>query len=137
MKMWSIGKVADQAGIPASTIRYYEQIEPLPPAERINGRRRYDAAILQKLNIIRLAQQAGFTLDEIQTLIHDFPADTPPSARWQVMAQQKLAELDKHLQTIQTMKAFLEQTLHCQCDTLEACGTGVQEDARREVKLNC
>lgn len=122
MATWTIGEVASRSGVPASTVRYYEQIELLPPARRVNGRRRYDAAILQKLNIIGLAQQAGFTLAEIQMLVHDFPAATPPSARWQVMAQQKLAELNERMQIIQAMKALLEQTLHCQCDTLEECG---------------
>ena len=87
---WTIGDVVERAGVAASTIRYYEEIELLPPARRVNGRRRYDQAILEKLNTIRLAQRAGYTLDEIQTLLHDFPADTPPSARWQAMAQEKL-----------------------------------------------
>lgn len=126
MKTWRIGKVADQSGVPASTIRYYEKIELLPPAKRVNGRRRYDATILQKLNVIRLAQQAGFTLAEIQMLVHDFSADIPPPARWQVMAQKKLEELDERMQTIQAMKAILERTLQCQCDTLEECGAGIE-----------
>jgi MerR family transcriptional regulator, redox-sensitive transcriptional activator SoxR len=103
MKIWSIGEVVARSGVPASTIRYYEQIELLPPAQRVNGRRCYDAAILSKLNIIRLAQQAGFTIAEIQTLVHEFPANTPPSARWEAMAQQKLEELEQRRQTIQRM----------------------------------
>jgi MerR family redox-sensitive transcriptional activator SoxR len=127
METWPIGEIAARSGVPASTIRYYEQIELLPPAKRVNGRRRYDDTILPKLNIIRLAQQAGLTIAEIQMLLHDFPADTPPSARWEVMAQQKLAELDVRLQTIQTMKAILERTLQCHCDTLEGCGAGIDE----------
>lgn len=121
MQTWAIGEIASRAGIPTSTIRYYEQIELLPPAKRVNGRRRYDDSILQMLNIIRLAQQAGFSLDEIQELVHDYPVDEPPSARWQAIKQRKLADLDKRLQTIQEMKALLEQTLDCQCDTVEEC----------------
>lgn len=127
MKPWTIGDVAAQAEVPASTIRYYEEIKLLPPAARHNGRRRYDKTILEKLNIIRLAQQAGFTLDEIQTLVHEFPKGTPPSARWQVMAQEKLQELEEQMRTIETMKGLLEQTLQCQCETLEACGAQMEE----------
>lgn len=126
MEMWLIGDVARQTGVPASTIRYYEEIELLPRAERKNGRRRYDEAIFPKLNIIRLAQQAGFTIAEIQALLYNFPADAPPSARWQVMAKQKLTELEERMQTIQMMKAVLEQTLQCQCETLEDCGDGLE-----------
>lgn len=132
MKTWSIGTVAERSGVPASTIRYYEQIELLPPADRVNGHRRYGEAILQKLSVIRLAQQAGFTLAEIKTLVHDFPEGEPPSARWEAMAQDKLEELNKRLQTIQAMKALLEQTLDCQCETLEECG----EIARQSEEVN-
>ena len=137
MEIWTIGEVATQSGVPASTIRYYEEIELLPPAARVNGRRRYDEAILPKLNIIRLAQQAGFTIAEIQMLVHDFPAGTAPSVRWQVMAQQKLEELDERLKTIQSMKTILEQTLQCQCETLEACGVSDRDSVEVDVKLNC
>jgi MerR family redox-sensitive transcriptional activator SoxR len=125
MQKWAIGEIANRSGVPASTIRYYEQIELLPQAQRENGRRRYDNSILQKLGTIRLAQQAGFTIAEIQMLLHHFPANTQPSERWQVMAAQKLEELEERLKTIQTMKAILEQTLDCRCDTLEDCGAGI------------
>lgn len=124
MKTWAIGEVVTHSGVPASTIRYYEQIGLLPPSGRINGRRRYDHTVLSKLKIIRLAQQAGYTISEIQILVHDFPADALPSVRWQAMAQQKLEELDERLKNIQAMKTILEQTLYCQCVTLEECASG-------------
>jgi MerR family redox-sensitive transcriptional activator SoxR len=135
MQFWSIGDIARQTNVPASTIRYYEEIQLLPPAEKVNGRRRYDHAILPQLTLIRLAQQAGFTIAEIQTLLHDFPADATPSARWQVMAQQKLNELDERLKVIEAMKAILVQTLACQCETLAECGVGIDEYTA--VTVNC
>jgi MerR family redox-sensitive transcriptional activator SoxR len=132
MKMQQIGDIARKSGVPASTIRYYEEIELLPPAERVNGRRRYNDTILQKLSLIRLAQKAGFTIAEIQTLLHDFPEDASPSARWQVLAQQKLDELEERQQTIQAMKGILEQTLQCQCESLEDCGEGIAQHSLAE-----
>jgi MerR family redox-sensitive transcriptional activator SoxR len=121
MQSWTIGEVAARSGVPASTIRYYEEIELLPPALRVNGRRRYDNTILPTLRVIRLAQQAGFSIAEIQTLLHDFPVDTLPSTRWQGLARRKLSELDERMQQLQVMKSFLEQTLDCQCRSLEEC----------------
>lgn len=128
MKAQSIGDIAKQTGIPASTIRYYEEIELLPPAARVNGRRQYDDTILQNLRIIRLGQKAGFTIAEIQALLHHFPADAPPSERWQVMAQQKLVELDERLKTIEEMKEILEQTLECECAKLEDCSASIPDN---------
>jgi MerR family redox-sensitive transcriptional activator SoxR len=142
MQIRTIGQVAAESGVPASTIRYYEQIGLLPPPGRINGRRRYEESISQKLNLIRLAQQAGFTIAEIQSLLHDFPADAPPSARWQRMAHQKLEELDAIMKNLQAMKAILEQTMQCQCASLEECATREFEYSQNvgvevTVKVNC
>lgn len=122
MQHYMIGEIARHAGVAASTIRYYERIGLLPPAQRVSGKRRYDETILQKLAVIRLAQQAGFTIAEIQMLLHDFPADIPPAARWQALAGDKIAEMDALIQQAQRKKSLLEATLHCQCVTLEACG---------------
>ena len=127
MKQLTIGAVAARAGVPASTIRYYEEIALLPRAQRVNGQRRYDGDVLPKLSIIRLAQEAGFTLDEIHTLLHEFPAETAPSARWQVMARQKLDELEERLRTIEAMKGILKRTLDCACATLDECAAGIEK----------
>lgn len=137
MELQSIGQIAERSGVPASTIRYYEEIELLPSPRRVNGQRRYDDTVLQQLNLIRLAQKAGFTLAEVETLLHNFPTGTPPSARWQVMARQKLEELEQRVQTIQAMMALLEQTLDCQCQTLEACGAGAINEGTAGIRLNC
>jgi MerR family redox-sensitive transcriptional activator SoxR len=117
----TIGEVARQAGIRTSTLRYYEQIGLLPPPERMNGRRRYDPTVLDRLRVIHMAQEVGFRLDEIQELFPRDKADQAFSARWHPMAQQKLAEVDALIARAQTMKQMLEESLRCGCMTLEAC----------------
>ena len=121
MQTFGIGEAARRAEVAPSTIRYYERIGLLPPAKRVSGKRRYDARILQKLGVIQLARQIGFTIAEIRTLLHEFPASTPPSERWQVMAGSKIDEVEALIRRAQTMKALLEGTLRCQCATLEDC----------------
>jgi MerR family transcriptional regulator, redox-sensitive transcriptional activator SoxR len=121
MDQVGIGEIARRAGVATSTIRYYERIGLLPRSQRVSGKRRYDDDILQKLGVIRLAQHAGFTIAEIQTLVHEFPVNTPPSKRWEVLAGDKIAELEAMMQRIQTMKTILETTLNCACDKLEDC----------------
>ena len=79
--MLAIGEVAQRAGVRPSTIRYYESIGLLPPPARVNGRRRYDAAVLERLRIVRTAQEVGFTLDEIRDLFRNDNRATPFSAR--------------------------------------------------------
>jgi MerR family redox-sensitive transcriptional activator SoxR len=123
----TIGQIAAQAGVAASTIRYYERIGLLPAPKRVSGQRRYGDEITHKLGLIRLAQQAGFSIAEIQTILHDFPAEATPSARWQFSAQQKLAQLEEQMRTLQAMKSLLEEMMKCQCATLDECGARESE----------
>jgi MerR family transcriptional regulator, redox-sensitive transcriptional activator SoxR len=52
MAQLAISEVAQQVGLQASAIRYYEQIGLLPPAQRMSGQRRYDTTVLYRLAII-------------------------------------------------------------------------------------
>ncbi len=117
----SIGEVARRAGIRASALRYYESVGVLPAPRRVNGRRRYDDAVLELLAVVRVAQQAGFTMAEIRTLLHGFSADTPPSARWRSLASRKLPEIENLIQRALGMKRLLERGLRCDCLRLEDC----------------
>ena len=116
-----IGEVARQAGVATSAIRYYEEIGLLPPAARRGGRRRYDASTLQRLHVIRHAQEAGFTLGEIRELFFGFAVGTHPAARWEILARHKLAELEEQLVRIRAMQGLLHEGLHCGCLTMEQC----------------
>ena len=135
MEKFGIGEIARRAGVAASTIRYYEQIRLLPPAKRVSTKRRYDLSILDNLRVIRMAQQAGLSIAEIQKLLHDFPVDTPPSERWQVLAVKKIEELDEQIKRVQAMKSLLEQTLECRCSTFEECAKGEENAATGEIEI--
>jgi MerR family redox-sensitive transcriptional activator SoxR len=93
----------------------------------VAGRRRYDETTVQILRVIQLAQRAGFTVAEIQTLLHGFAPDTPPAARWQPLAQQKLRELDALIEQAQRMKQILEAGLNCGCLRLEDCAIALEK----------
>ena len=86
----TISEVARCAGVRASAIRYYEEAGLLPEPERIGGKRRYEEGILRRLALIGGAKRAGFTLGEIRTLLHGFPAGTGAAQRWQALASEKL-----------------------------------------------
>jgi MerR family redox-sensitive transcriptional activator SoxR len=121
MEELPIGEVARRAGIRPSALRYYDRIGLLPALRRVSGRRRYDERAVQALKVVQLAQQAGFTVAEIQTLLHGFAPDTPPPERWRPLAQHKIAELDAQIERAQRMKRTLEIGLNCDCLRLEDC----------------
>ncbi len=121
MEELTIGDVARRAGIRTSAIRYYESVGLLPTPRRVNGHRRYDPGIMQRLAMLQLAQQAGFTVAEIGTLLHGFASDTPPSTRWKALAERKIGEADGLIRRAQRMKELLERGLQCGCLRLEDC----------------
>ena len=127
MEELAIGEVARRAGIRPSALRYYESIGLLPQPRRVSGRRRYDQSTVQMLKLVQLAQHAGFTVAEIQTLLHGFAPDTPPAARWQPLAQRKIAELDALIERAQQMQAILRAGLNCGCLRLEDCAVALEE----------
>jgi MerR family transcriptional regulator, redox-sensitive transcriptional activator SoxR len=117
----TIGEISRQAGINTSTVRYYERIGLLPRSKRVNMHRRLDLTVLQTLELIRFAQESGFTLAEIKVLFQGFESDTPPAARWKTLARTKLAEVDALIARAQGMKQLLENGLNCGCLRLEDC----------------
>jgi MerR family transcriptional regulator, redox-sensitive transcriptional activator SoxR len=121
MKSLSIGEVARRTGVRTSALRYYEDAGILPKPGRINGRRIYDIDTVRRIDVLRFAQRAGFTLEEIKLLFHGFNASTPLSARWQKLARSKLAELETLRKQIERMKHALELGLKCGCVRIEDC----------------
>ena len=126
MATLTISEVAKQVGLRTSAIRYYEQIGLIAPPERVSGQRRYDASVFYRLSIVQRAQQAGFTLEEIQQLFSGFVEGTPAPERWKELSTRKLAELAEKMSEIQFMQGLLREMLDkCHCDTLETCGKGI------------
>ena len=129
MEDLAIGEVARRAGIRPSALRYYESIGLMPAPRRVSGRRHYGEGTVQMLRVVQLAQQAGFTVAEIQTLLHGFAPDTPPAARWRPLAQQKIAELDALVERAQQMRRILEAGLECGCLRLEDCAIELERSS--------
>ena len=116
-----IGEVSEHAGMPASTIRYYERIGVLPEPERESGQRVYEGDVIEYLEAIGIAQNLGFSLDEIKILLGTFRAAEDPSTECRRMAEVKIRELDELMAKAQRMKQILEHGLNCQCTSLSGC----------------
>lgn len=113
----TIGRVAKQAGLRASAIRYYERVGLLPIPARSGGQRRYDSRVLARLAVLERAKKCGFTLDEVRRLFNDHG---PPSERWERVARNKIVELDALMERIRGMKELIQR--RCQCADLDECG---------------
>jgi MerR family redox-sensitive transcriptional activator SoxR len=121
MEELTISEVARRSGVRATTIRYYESINVLPPARRANGRRRYDEAILDRLAFIHVAQRLGFTLSDIVLLFEQRDAAVPLSERWQALAREKLADVERLIRQARDIRQTLIGGLRCGCENLHEC----------------
>ena len=69
MATYQISELAEQSGVPATTLRYYEQAGLLTPARSPNGYRRYTDDALDRLTLIRAGQHLGLPLTQIRALL--------------------------------------------------------------------
>lgn len=116
-----IGEVASRAGVNASAIRFYEREGLLPEPERAGGRRRFGEDTVHRLAVIDIAKRAGFSLDEIRTLLSSVDAGAPAHEQLQALAAAKLPELDAQIEQARAMRGWLAAASHCGCATLESC----------------
>jgi MerR family redox-sensitive transcriptional activator SoxR len=126
----SIGELAQRVGLRPSAIRYYESEGLLPAPERQGGQRRYDPKIAQRLAVIQVAQQAGFTIREIRDLLTGVGDGAVPPTRWRTMVESKLPELRALIQRAQELERWLEASLECECLNLDECRV-LEQAARR------
>jgi MerR family mercuric resistance operon transcriptional regulator len=127
----TIAKLAGAANVGVETVRYYQRrgLMPVPRAAGNSAYRHYDAAHLQRLQFIRKAQAAGFTLEEIkELLLLDRSRDR---ARIQVLAGQRLEALARQAKELEISRKALQRLLGaCQgsnrgpCPIIEAFSAG-------------
>lgn len=114
-----IGEVARHAGLPASTLRYYERIGLIPAPRRISGQRAYDESILDTLRYIRHAQAIGYSLDEIKTLLD---RDALPDVQlWKATMSDKMRDVQAKIQQFQHQLELIQRAMACPCTSLETC----------------
>lgn len=117
----TIGDVARRTGLRTSALRYYEAAGLLQPVRRTRGRRVYDATVFESVALIRLAQDAGFTVSEVRRLLSGFDRAAPASTRWRSLAERKLDEVNARIERAEQMRELLERLLKCRCETLGDC----------------
>lgn len=106
----TIGHLAKEAGVNVETIRYYQRRGLLDePQKPLSGHRRYPASAVKRLAFIRRAQQFGFSLAEVQSLLA-----LADGRRWREsreIAQKKYSTLTAHVEQLNKMRASLRRLI--------------------------
>ena len=116
-----IGAVAERYGVPATTLRYWEQIGLLPAQERVAGQRRYDLDAVRRIKFIRMAARAGLSLEDIRTLLAGHVDHSPTFNDWAAAARDQLAAIDRRVADLDHLRATIEECLACGCQSARRC----------------
>ena len=119
MSNLDIAEVARRAGVPASTLRFYEEKGLIASIGRRGLRRLFDFAVLERLALIALWRTAGFSLDEIALM---FAPDGQPRIDRQMLAA-KADELDETIRKLSDMRDGLRHAAACPAPSHMECPT--------------
>ena len=125
----SIGQLAKRTGLSVSAIRYYEQRGLVDAERNAGGQRRFLRSDIRRLSFVLIAQQFGFTIEQIRRELAGLPKSRTPNKRdWQRIATVFGTALDRKIDALQQLKARLDGCIGCGCLSLEACKLYNPED---------
>ena len=111
-KSYTIGELARHAGVPTSTLRYYERAGLLKPSGRSDGNYRlYGDADLERLRFIRAAQATGFALDDVTALFDHRHATASACHEVQELIRHRLEEVKRRMDDLRHIKEVLKGAL--------------------------
>ena len=119
IKALDIAEVVHQSGLPASTLRFYEEKRLIAPVGRRGLRRLFDPGVLERLALISLGRAAGFSLDEIARM---FAPDGRPRIDRQMLAA-KAEDLDRRIRKLIAMRDGLRHAASCPAPSHLECRT--------------
>jgi MerR family redox-sensitive transcriptional activator SoxR len=114
--------VAARAGLPVSTIHFYEA-QGLVTSRRTSGnQRRFPRAVLRLISVIKVAQRTGIPLAAIREVLAALPAgQSLTAADWKRMSKRWKAELDGRIERLTRLRDQLESCIGCGCLSLKDC----------------
>lgn len=137
----NIGKAAELSGLPAKTIRYYEEIGLLNPSRAENGYRDYAQADVHKLRFLQRSRGLGFSIEECRTLLSLYEDTGRASADVKAIAERRIGDIDRKVEELQSLrKTLVHLAGNCHGDSRPECpildnlaggdGTVLREDLK-------
>jgi Cu(I)-responsive transcriptional regulator len=118
----NIGEVSERAGLPAKTIRYYEDIGLVRPLRSTNGYRAFRDSDIHKLAFLGRARTLGFSIEDCRTLLDLYEDETRESAQVKAVAKEHLTAIDEKISQLQSMRETLSHLVDaCQGDHRPDC----------------
>jgi len=118
----NISQVAERAGLPAKTIRYYEDIGLVAPPRGDNGYRVFTLDDVHKLTFLGRARALGFTIEDCRRLLALWEDKDRASADVRALAQEHLTKIETKIADLSAMRDTLGTLVDsCAGDARAAC----------------
>ena len=114
----TIGRMASLAKVSADTLRYYERERLIEPAAKSGGGYRlYEPDALRRIRFIKQAQQCGFSLSEIRSLLALRTSNTACCRDVRRLAVEKRSQIEAKIKAMKVMSKALEHLIaECTAD---------------------
>ncbi len=117
----NIGEVSKRAGLPAKTIRYYEEIGLVCAPRDANGYRAFGEKDVHKLAFLARARALGFSIEDCRALLQLYENEARASAEVKEIASGHLADIDRKIADLREMRETLS-------DLVTACAGDERPD---------
>ncbi len=118
----NIGAAEQASGLPAKTIRYYEDIGLLVPARQQNGYREYGRTDVHKLAFLKRARGLGFSIEDCRALMSLYEDRNRASADVKALAHRHLHRIEVKLTELEGLRGVLAHLIDaCHGDTRPDC----------------
>ena len=118
----NIGDASERSGLPAKTIRYYQDIGLLKPDRSENGYRDYSTADVHRLKFLQRSRSLGFSVEECRQLLSLYGDSHRESADVKAIAEVKLVEIDRKIAELVSLRETLRHLVdHCHGDERPDC----------------
>lgn len=118
----TIGEIARRAGVASSTLRFYESIGLIWSERSAGNQRRYRREMLRRIAFVRITQQLGVELADIQRALSSLPGRrTPTKQDWRRLSTAWRSRLDERVALLTRMRDNLASCIGCGCLSLRSC----------------
>jgi len=118
----TIGEVAKRSGVAVSAIHFYESKGLIHSVRTAGNQRRFTAVVLRRIAIIKVAQRAGISLEEIKSTLDAYPEGSKLTAReWEKLSASWRESMNERIERLTRLRDELDQCIGCGCLSLEDC----------------
>ena len=130
----SIGQLAERTGLSVSAIRFYEANGLVSATRNAGGQRRFERSSIRRLSFVLIAQQLGFTLEQIREQLESLPAErTPTQKDWARIGRGFGKALDERIAALTRLRDNLDGCIGCGCLSLNKCALYNPDDRARRL----